>query len=45
MTCGYVVSKPVDNRIQLRITIVILWITKKVEITALERLRGARQEE
>jgi hypothetical protein len=39
MTCGQAVHKPVDNRIQLRITPPFLWILKKIEIRAPERLR------
>ena len=39
--CGYAVNKPVDNRIQVRITTTILWTMKKVKKIDLRRLRRA----
>ena len=30
--CGYAVNKPVDNRIQVRITAAVLWIKKNLSI-------------
>jgi hypothetical protein len=45
MTCGYAVSEAVDNPADAGITTVILWITKKISIALLGRLRRSRNEE
>jgi len=42
MTCGYAVGEAVDNPAHAWITIVILWITKKISIAPLGRLRRVR---
>jgi len=45
MTCGYAVNEGVDNPAHTWITTVILWITKKISIAPLGRLRRSRTEE
>ena len=45
MTCGYAVSAAVDNPAHAWITTVILWISKKISIALLGRLRRAMTKE
>jgi hypothetical protein len=45
MTCGYAVNEAVDNPADAWITAVIVWITKKISIAPLGRLRRVRAEE
>ena len=42
LTCGYAVYEAVDNPAHAWITTVILWITKKISIAPLGRLRRSR---
>ena len=42
MTCGYAVYEAVDNPAHAWITTLILWITKKISIAPLGRLRRSR---
>ena len=41
MTCGYAVNEAVDNPAHAWITAVIVWITKKISVAFLGRLRRA----
>jgi len=43
--CGYAVNKPVDNRIQVRITAAVLWIKKNLPIILPWGLRSTPGEE